>query len=426
MCTGAPGHSSNDDAIRRDFPRNAAVMVAWDGLWALGMCFCMFATVVPGYLLYIGAPRWLMQAVMSLFGLLTVLQLAAGRLARRPNRHAWATALWLSYGGVWVVYGAVAVWGHGRLPDGLWVPLFVGLVVVLSVTNHLGAPVTIELVLENTPIEWRGRLVAWRSVSLGVCGLAGTIAAQALMASRPLPANFHVAFVVGGLLYVGSCLPFLICFRDRAQTALTERPQARRLRQAVMLLAGDRGFRAFLAALLFVRMAQCLAPMLIACGKDVLAMREADLARFSMMWFVAAVVSGPLIPPLADRHGFRVVGTLVGALLAVAYLLPLVLGASQTALLLAYGCAAATMALGYTVLANLGSEIAPAVSPALIVAVGSTVLMPVDFIVGTLAGLWVDVRHAAAYPGVFAVGLATATTAVFVYLRFVREPRGAP
>lgn len=410
-------------AIQRDFPRNAAVMVVWDAIWALGMSLCLFTSVAPAYLLWLGAPKWVVQSAMVGFSAITILQLFAGRLAQRPWRKLVAFGTWALYATCWLVYGIVAWLGWGYLPKEIWVPLFLLTMTGLAICNHVGLPITAGLVLENTPLRQRGLLVAMRTFALGLCGLGGSFGARWLMGQWPPPTNFHFAFIVGATIFLVSCLPFLCAFRDNAQRAYPAQNQQTRLRDAIGILWHNFGFRVFLFFFTLVVAAQSLAPMLIAYGRDTLGMTDADVARFTLMWFVAAIAIGPTVPRLADRYGFRLVGTFCAAFLVAAFACPLLLRGNKEALFAAYACYAASASLTFVLVANLGAELVPEVNPAIIIAFGLTAVMPVSVAIAPLTGLLVDVYGTNAYPVVFLLGGLLGFFALLGFTGVVREPR---
>jgi len=418
-----PASEAVKTAIERAYRRNAAVMITWDAVWSLGMSFCLFTTQAPAYLLTLGAPKWLMQSAMVTFSLMVALQFFSGRLAHLPGRRWLVFGTWFGYGAVWFAYALVAHLGRQHLGASVLTGLFLCMVGALAVCNHLGVPVTMGIVLENTPLRRRGRLASARSFVVGVFGLVGAQGARRVMMHWAEPDNFHVAFLIGGGLFMLSCLPFLFAFRDHAQANYAREPRETSIRRSVAMLWSHFGFRVFLFFYALMVACQSLAPMLIAYSRDRLRFDASALARFPQMWFVAALVTGPLILRLADRYGFRLIAIIGAALLAAAFLLPLGGAQRPWMMLAAYACYAASAQMGFLVLGNLGAELVPKANPAFIIAFGFAAVMPLALVLAPLTGLLVDVRGAEAYLAIFVLGSATALMALLGFTMVVREPR---
>ena len=133
------------------------MFVAFDAFWSLGAPCCLLATVPPAYLLHLGASKTLVQTVMVGMSLLTFLQIWSGRWVGGPRRKVSQFSIWSVFSLAWLTYGSIAGLGWNHLPAGLWLPLFTLLCLVLASIIHLAGPAYAEMVLENTPLGWRGR-----------------------------------------------------------------------------------------------------------------------------------------------------------------------------------------------------------------------------------------------------------------------------
>ena len=194
----------------RHFTRNAGVFVAFDAFWSLGSPCCLMSTVMPAYLLFLGSSKTLMQVVVSAMSFMVVLQIISGTLFGGPRRRVAQVLIWSVFPACWIAYGLLAYFGWGKLPQALWMPVFVVMVFALGSVNSLAAPAYVEIVLDNTPLGRRGRLAAMRNFGIGTFGLVGLWLASSLMSRYSTPLNFHTSFIVGGMLMLVSCLSVLL------------------------------------------------------------------------------------------------------------------------------------------------------------------------------------------------------------------------
>ena len=413
---------SRGDVVKAGFRRNAAVFVAFDAFWSLGAPCVLLATVPPAYLLNLGASKTLVQTVMVGMSLLTFLQIWSGRWVGGPRRSVSQVFIWAVFSLAWLAYGGFAGLAWNRVPAGVWPPLFALLCLGLSRIVHLASPAYAEMVLENTPLGWRGRLASLRNVGSAAGGIVGLSLAAWLMARGPAPGNFHLAFVVGAAFMLLSCASVLF-MRDRGASCAAGAHVSGSVVETGKRLLSNFSFRMFLVFHAMMIVGLCFGPLLIGYGKDVLGMAAADASRFTMAYYVGTFGLGIVMPPLADRFGFRLLGIAGAILLTIAYLVPVILPHGRWALLAGYALLSGSTSLEALTLANLGSELAPENKPAMIIAVGSAIVIPVTMLVAPLGGRLVDVFGPAGYMAVFLVGATLAVCALLGFAVLVREPR---
>lgn len=410
------------DAKRRSFMRNASVFVAFEAIWSIGVPCCLLATVVPTYLLELGASKTLIQSIVIGMSLLTFLQLWSGNVFGGSNRKIRQFFGWSIFALCWILYGTLATLAWPYFPVKYWIFLFCLLYVVLMFIIYLINPSYLEMIIENTPLKWRGRLTSMRSFGSGLFGLAGLWLVARLMEARPAPINFHICFIVGGIMYLTSC--FLIFFiRDTVQPSAHTTHNIRAAFAVGKKLTDNFNFRVFLVFYAFYVIAQCFAPLFIGYGKDIIGMSAAGLTRFTMAYYAGIFLIGITVPLLADRSGFRIIAHIGSLLLGGAYLLPLLMPHSSLALLAAYAMLSGSVNLGSVILVNLGAELVPAVKPATIIAVSSTLFMPILLLAGPLSGKLTDLYGAGGYMAVFVSGISLAFCALLGFMFLVREPR---
>jgi MFS family permease len=287
---------------------------------------------------------------------------------------------------------------------------------------YLASPSYFEMMIENTPLKWRGRLASMRSFGFGLFGMVGLWLAACLMEARPSPGNFHVCFIVGGALELLSCFSLLFV-RDTVQHSAHITHTIGASVAVGRKLINDFNFRVFLVFYAFYVIAQCFAPLFIGYGKDIIGMSSAGMTRFTIAYYGGILLIGFTIPLLADRSGFKLIAHIGCLLLGGAYLLPLLMPHSSIALLAAYVLLIGSINLGSIILVNLGAELVPSVKPATIIAVSSTLFMPILLLAGPLSGKLTDIYGAGGYLAVFVSGLSLAFCALLGFLFLVREPR---
>jgi len=417
------------ESVVRNFRRNAAAVVSFDAIWSLGSPACNIFTVIPAYLLFLGVSKTVLQFITVSLTFLVVLQLWSGPLLGGPTRRRRLMISWFIYPLVLFLFGLLGLTAWGWIPKGIWIVLMALAFLCVAITIQLSMPAYAEMVLENTPLGWRGRLASLRSLGAGLSGIAGLVLAHFLMRAWDTPHNFHWCFIIGTLLMGISC-QCLWGFRDSGPVVADPLPAAPRAGsvfksaiQPVRDLLGHFTFRVFVVFLALLTMGHSLAPLLISYGRDVLGMTVGDTNQFTAAYYGGVSFLGIAITLLADRFGFRLIAVIAALNLGVAFLAPILFPHSVWALLIAYGLIFSSVNLTALVLANLGNELMPGNKTTTIIAASSLLVMPLNLITAPLGGRLVDVYGAAGYTAVFTGGLVLSLCAALGFLVVIREPR---
>ena len=413
----AQGPSASEQEVRRRFLGNAIAFVAFDGVWSIGTGFVLLATAIPSYLIAVGASKTLMQAVTLAIPLLPVLQLWSGSVSHGPRRRRRLFFVWSGFPACWIAFGLVSAALWGRLPQEGLTALFVLTCLGLGACMHLGIPAYSEMVLDCTPLLWRGRLAAVRNAVANVLGLGGVYIAMLCKDRWRGMDQFHFGAIAGGAFMAVSCMAIWFIHDVGRGAPHVDRPAP--IRAAASLLK-NRRFRVFLLFYAVFIAAQSLCPLILSYGRDNLAMSQED---FTAAAFVGCLLAALLAAPLADRFGFRLLGIIGAGLLTAAFAIMLLAGSGRPEVLAAYACWGGANILGGVVLPNLGSELAPDFKPATVMGVGAVLAMPLSLGVAPLGGLLVDRLGLGGYAAAFASGAALALAALGGLVIAVREPR---
>ncbi len=412
-----------EDKIEKAFKVNASAMMMWDGLWAIGMPFCMYATVVPMYLLHLGASKTLIQLVVVGFSVITFVQFLTDPLMRHHKRKFWIFFTWIIFSLSWFVYGGSALLFWDKLPSGFWIPFFVLICALLSSARHYGTPSLRGVVIENIPLKKRGLLASMRSFLLGLGGLLGTFLVAHLMSGHDDVTMFHKIFFIGSVIFILACLPFLLLFRDHAIEEPSARKEGLSLLESAKLVWQEKNFRHFLILYCLLFAAQNLAPLLLSFSKDELHLKAQAVTGFNTVYFVSALILGSTLPMLADRFGFKILAVLSACMALCSFAIPLFTNTGMYWLFISYFLYSGSFQLTQLLLGNFGTELVPEVKPTTIIVIGSTLVMPMSLLIAPLGGSMVDQFGRSGYLAVFVFACLLAMIALLGFLFWVKEPR---
>jgi MFS family permease len=408
--------------IQRSTGHNFLRLGVFEFLFTSGVAFFLPLTVMPAYLLYLGASKTVVQTTTTALLLMTVLQIWGPTIAHHPQRKRRIVLLWALVGAPWFVYGLGANVLVAAVPVGVASVLFILVGFSGWTCNQLASPGYSEMIFLNIAKTHRGRFSSVLGLTIGIGGLAGSLLFSALMERFPTPGNYHLAFVVGPAVVAASTILLATMHDHQAEVyrADTTRVPFRKLARQ---LWGDFNFRVFLVFFALIIAAQALGPLFIGYGRDVLAISDRRVGYFTLSFYAGFVLLGSTVPLLADRFGFRVVGLLMAGLFMSGFLLPLLFPGSLPGLYVGYALYAASVILSQVVLANLGHEMLPKIPQAMIVAVGRCLVLPLTVAVGPVSGVLVDVRGDAGYVAAFVAGVLLTGIAALGFLLVTREPR---
>lgn len=413
---------SIEKAIRISTNHNCACVGTFELVFTFGYAFCLPFTIVPAYLLYLQAPKTLIQTVMTVLTVLTVFQIWGTKLNHHPQRKRRVYMLWNLSTVPWLIFGIMAFFTHTKFPLFLTGTIFVLCVLVGSIASQLASPGYSEMMFQNIDKARRGRFGSILNSSIGFGGLAGAWVAAMAMSLLAKPQNYHLAFIIGSLFIICASLA-LSAMHDHHARNYEPTDTYPSLRSQLNLLWRNVNYRVFLLFYSLMAGSYSLAPLFISCSADRLGLDRANVNFFSISYYCGVIVLGSSIPLLADRFGFRITGILQALLMAAAFALVLFFPSAPLAFHLAYMLYAGASVLSFIVLANLGHEMVPEVPSALIIAIGGTLIMPVAMCIGPLSGMFVDLYGDGGYLAAFVAGFLLNAIAGLGLILVVREPR---
>ncbi len=413
-------------AIERDYRRNLTALVAWDFTWGLCLPFILFSASVPAYLGLLQSPKALIGFILSFPVLFAAGQILVSYVIPAARRQAIHRHLIVAGGIPWLLYSGLAYfWGHAW-PAGLHFTAFTVVIACYIGVQGLVNALYWEMMVDNIPPRKRGRLYALRTLAIGAPAALSGAAASRVLAHWPAPRNYHVAFVIGLLIYLGGAA-ILWRLRDhvnprhaRESEAPGKPPFFRYLAAQLHLRWKDPNYRIFLFFMVLLYMAYNALPFMVDAARTRLGASSQQLGGFSVVWLAANLGVGWALGLLADRAGYRLVGAIIGGLLAAAFLLCL---ATRQLYFwyAAYGAYAVASTALPLLLCNMGAELCPHEAPNRLMAIGNMVMAGFVLASSTFNG-WIADR-AGSYGPVFIANLVLSAVVVLGFSFIVREPR---
>jgi MFS family permease len=421
-----------ENVIDRDFRRNAAVIMLYEGTWAVGLAFVVILVMIPSYLGQLGMPRSVI-GFASAIGVLTVpLQLFSERLMGgvHRKRNIWLLSLICSVSFLFMgIAGCLLPADMNRL----LASLFILTIAIFFVGNNILVPVYHGMLTDNCPLQRRGRLFGYRAVSLGVIGLICLLPAKWILQRFSPLESFHVAMLLAGVFYAISSFSPLF-FRDHIDPRQPERSDHRQfklmLREAALAIRelwNTPNYRVFIYFAAVLAGSASLGPFIITYARDILSPDGVAPQWFQMIYFCFSIANGVFIGLFADRWGYKATMAVQALAGAATFVL------AQTAVdipmaIAAYGLLISVVQGMPAVFCNLSVELMPKIATAHLVASANVICLPVTVLLPWLAGIAIDLtRHAGAglwgYQIVFAVGATLAVVALLGVVLLVQEPR---
>ena len=412
-------------AVERDTGRNIAVFSTWEFVWGLGMPFAMYATFAPAYLSALQASKTLIGLVLTFPFLFNPAQVMVGYwVPARRRLSIYRRAVTLSILPLWFYAIASALWGAGW-PHRLHVTLYVLGVASLVGVSSVGSSIYWEMMTETVTTHRRGRLFGWRTAGMGIAGLISGALAAAVLRHWPTPLNFRIGFVVGAGMFLVSCVA-LWHVRDHVDPLHFSEPATgqpsflRYFRSTVQQVWKDPNYRIFLFFQVLIAIGLVGAPFMVAAARDQLGVSAGSQGIFSVVYLGSAACCGWALGLIADKYGYRLIGCIVGTLLAAAFLLCLT--THRIGLwYVAYGAYALVMTSYPMLLCNMGAELCPAIPANRLVAVGNVIMLPFVAAATILSGVMIDITGS--YAPIFIANMVLSVVAVLGYAFIVREPR---
>lgn len=341
--------------------RNRAAVLAFEMMWGIAIPFVYYSTVVPGFLRHLGASNtWIGVGPAFHSGIVAVIQPWSAYAFRHHRGNAgWLRRVYATGAWVYVALGVAVLCGM-RAP-GLGIAAALLTTLLFSIATGIGDPHYMDLVVSAAPPVLRGRFFGLRVVFLGLGGIVGGVLAEQLLKAAPVPMNYGVSFVVGGLLYVASTQALHACrpVQPGQESQVKEHPDTfkRFLGETLLPLAARPQFRSFLSAAVIYALAVAVFPFLSLLIRERLHAGEEILGLLGGLVMAANLIFSWLLGALCDRFGSRtsfgvvLIGYVVGLLLCLTL-------AERTGLLLAYFLTAIWMPGLFVPVTNLALELA--------------------------------------------------------------------
>lgn len=420
-----------EQAVARCFRRNLFAMVLFEFLWGLGVPFAISGVLIPAYLNSLAADKVLIGIASAIYLITMPLQLFSERLFGRSHRCRNVALLHVFAGSVYVVYGLAGP----VLPAA---PAFFRIAgFILTATLFLAAlnvvgPVYYAIVTDNSPVRWRGRLLGFRLMGLGIGGLLTSLPAQWVHRIWPEPACYHVAMIIAGSCFISSTLGVMLV-RDNVEprrlSVYSRPPHISAISEFLLLLRKlwlTPNYRVFIFFMMMFAGSLSLAPFIVTYARDILRVSAAENQLFNLSFLVSISVLAYFIGAIADRWGCRLAGVLFGVLGVATYVVA-EMSAGVWSILLAYGLFSCIQCTLPTILSNMSVEMMPRTNPARLMVAGNVFCMPIAIILPVVCGRIIDVfsdgQIGSAYLAVFTIGIALAVVGGLGMALLVQEPR---
>lgn len=422
-----------ENAVKADFPRNAAMILCWETSYGLGLSFALFYTMVPAYLVAINSPKVIIGIVSSLLIILTPTQLISAHFLANKPRKKWLFFSFESGFLPWALFGILNLAFANYIPDLLrfiWFVLTISWFALIVTCSQ--APV-LALLTDCVPLKKRGAMYGYRISGLAIALLITSPVARYILNHFPEPTNYHICFAIGPVFYCISSF-FLLAFREhrdpRTSIVSNTHPEMNkfgaRLKLLFRRLSRNPNFRisAFFLVLLFIPMQ--FGSFVVAYTREQAGVPASKVLGFSIIQMICGALGGLVLGRIADRLGYKIVGALTGMIIAIAFAVvaaAVVLENSMTMTLIyvGFGLNAFSYFVTMMVLTNLSVELIPTIDRSMLLGGAFTMMMPFNLIVLPLCGWIID--FTGSYMTIFILGSALATVSCFGFTFLVREPR---
>ena len=423
-------------AIERSFPRNRIFILVFEGVWGLGLALGMLFTVVPAYLMVLGAPKALIGLVASSWTILSPLQMIAGYLLAGKLKHRWLTLGYSVSVVPWLLY-SIASFAKPELFSGSGrIVIFTCAILWFASSVTMADASYLSLMIDSVPQNRRGRLVGLRLLVLaGATGIS-TLIARFVMDLYPEPRSYHLSFIIATSLYVVGSLTFLGInehlsphrrWRD-ADTGSKMRLRGfiARIVALFRAAAAEPNYRVMIFFVVILFAARDLNVYVVTFARDTLGISGSEVAVFTFIRIAAAAVVGLSVGRAADSTGYRSVGIVMACCFIVSFAVMSVASKQgvppRVLLYAAYGVQTGAGSLSVMVLSNLSAEIMVNEDTALLIALGNMIVLPILLVTQPLFGFVVDASGD--YFTVFLIGLVLSIIGTVGFALLVHEPRG--
>jgi MFS family permease len=418
-----PSHSPpyRERIYRRNFPYFLADSV----LFTVAMGIISSTTVIPDFLRHLTDSEILIGLSGSLFTIgFTLPQLFIARyIVRSARKKRWFVGPNILIRPAMLIFAILLVWLGADKPALIMIVFFLCYSIAAFGDGLVGVPWA-DLAGTSLDNRWRARMFGFTSAATGVImlGIAPLIGAVLSDRGPGFPDNYAILFGAAGVLFIVSILPGLFFHELPGGRAREQIPALGEFFPELLhVLRTDGSFRAFIVARMFTSLFMMAAPFYIGYGTVELGLSSDVAVPVLLAMQTAGSIVGALVFTwLGARNNLLYIRLALGgsALLPICALLagsvgplPLYLG------FLIAGLATTDLGFGYL---NWVVGYANADQRPIYVGLSNTVAAVLSLIAPFIAG---TIVQSLGYRPLFVVALAMALCALFVALRYLRDPQ---
>lgn len=408
----------------RVYRRNFPYFLADSILFTLALATISATTVIPDFLRRLTDSEILIGLSGSLFTIgFTLPQLFIARyIVRAARKKWWFVGPNILVRPVMLICAILIAWlGAGR-PALILLVFFICYGIAAFGDGLVGVPWA-DLAGTSLDNRWRARVFGLTSAVTGVLmlGLAPLIGAVLGTSGPGFPANYALLFGAAGLLFCVSILPGLFFHELPGGRAREQLPALGEfLPELLHVLRADGAFRAFIIARMFTSLFMMAAPFYIGYATVQLGLSsEVAVPVLLAMQTAGSIVGALVFTWLGARSNLLFIRLALGgsALLPICALLAGMVGPLPLYLgFFVSGLATTDLAFGFL---NWVVGYAEADHRPLYVGLSNTVAAVVSLIAPFISG---TIVQSLGYRPLFVVALVMALSALFVALRFLRDP----
>lgn len=204
------------------------------------------------------------------------------------------------------VCAAAAFFLIGRLPQEIIVPLFLFLIFLIPVIGSLSGLPWFQVFTKTVPVQLRGRLMGVRQMLGSASGAVGGMIVSAILYAVAFPANYALLFLIGGVITMISFY-FLNRIVEPDSRPVEQEPRTpKMLTDARRILSGNRNFRNFLIADLFILMSLTVGSFYSVHALERFSLPASYAGTFTAVVMVSNIAANILFGIIGDTYGHRV------------------------------------------------------------------------------------------------------------------------
>ena len=373
--------------------RNVLVVMGYEFSWGLAAAIANLATVMTGFVEWMGFPLVIVGLVPAVFWTCYSLAQPLALSVLKPGPYFFRKLILLlaiaPLG--YVVMGAVVyspeVSNVGKLVTVL------GGVIFFTTLIGIADPLYMSILFETLPIHQRGRFFGARTFCFGVGGWVGGFVLGFIFAGTQAPQSFGNAFLLSGLFFILSALIFST-YRYQPPEEEAETVGASlgtQLRDLGTSVRANRSLVAFLIAeFLFFFGAMGAFPFFAGHIQRMLKADSQILVTLTQAFWASICLFGPALGWWSDRFGHRITVVISAGIFVLGTVVMLFDGCPSWLYVLGYFMASVWMPGQFVANMNLAYECARELTPAQIMVVRSVILLPTLLIGPLLVGWMLD------------------------------------